>query len=145
MSHLGQRHDGHGTAGLSLEARTLSVWMEEGASHLWSSDRKQTTILKFDRPKRNDVHPTMKPVDLMEYQITNNTKGADIVLDLFGGSGSTLIAAEKMGVTHVAELDPKYVDVIVRRWQDFTGHEAVHLESGRTFNEMSNVTEQKDT
>lgn len=119
---------------------------KKGASHLWSSDRKQTTILKFDRPKRNDVHPTMKPVDLMEYQITNNTKGADIVLDLFGGSGSTLIAAEKSGRNaYVNELDEKYVDVIVRRWQDFTGQEAVHEDSGRTFNEMSNVKEQKDT
>lgn len=119
---------------------------KKGASHLWASDRKQTTILKFDRPKRNDVHPTMKPVDLMEYQILNNTKGADIVLDLFAGSGSTLMAAEKSGRNaYVNELDEKYVDVIVKRWQDFTGQDAVHQESGRTFNEMDNVTKQKDT
>lgn len=112
---------------------------KKGAAHLWASDRKQTTILRFDRPKRNDVHPTMKPVDLIEYQILNNTKGADIVLDVFGGSGSTLIAAEKSGRNaYIAELDEKYVDVIVKRWQEFTGQEATHAETGQTFNEMSN-------
>lgn len=124
---------------------------KKGASHLWASDRKQTTILKFDRPKRNDVHPTMKPVDLMEYQILNNTKGADIVLDLFGGSGSTLIAAEKSGRNaYINELDEKYVDVIVKRWQDFTGQQALHLETGRKFDELKDGTtiqneQQKDS
>lgn len=116
---------------------------KKGAAHLWASDRKQTTILRFDRPKRNDVHPTMKPVDLIEYQILNNTKGADIVLDVFGGSGSTLIAAEKSGRNaYIAELDEKYVDVIVKRWQDFTGQDAVHEESGQTFN---GISQQKDS
>jgi site-specific DNA-methyltransferase (adenine-specific) len=116
---------------------------KKGAAHLWASDRKQTTILRFDRPKRNDVHPTMKPVDLIEYQILNNTKGADIVLDVFGGSGSTLIAAEKSGRNaYLAELDEKYVDVIVKRWQDFTGQDAVHEESGQTFN---GISKQKDS
>jgi site-specific DNA-methyltransferase (adenine-specific) len=68
----------------------------------------------------------MKPVELMEYQILNNTKGSDIVLDLFGGSGSTLIACEKTGrVNRSMELDPKYCDVIVKRWEDFTGKKAV--------------------
>ena len=124
---------------------------KKGASHLWASDRKQTTILKFDRPKRNDVHPTMKPVDLMEYQILNNTKGADIVLDLFGGSGSTLIAAEKSGRNaYINELDEKYVDVIVKRWQDFTGQQALHMETGRKFDELKDGTtiqneQQKDS
>ena len=68
----------------------------------------------------------MKPVELMEYQILNNTKGSDIVLDLFGGSGSTMIAAEKIGrKACLMELDPKYCDVIVKRWEDFTGKKAV--------------------
>jgi site-specific DNA-methyltransferase (adenine-specific) len=68
----------------------------------------------------------MKPVELMEYQILNNTKGQDIVLDLFGGSGSTMIAAEKIGrCARLMELDPKYCDVIVKRWEDFTGKQAV--------------------
>jgi site-specific DNA-methyltransferase (adenine-specific) len=99
---------------------------KEGASHLWSADRKQTTILEFNKPTRNGEHPTMKPVELFEYQMLNNTKGGDIVLDSFGGSGTTLIAAEKHGrYARIMELDPKYCDVIVKRWEDFTGEKAV--------------------
>jgi len=98
---------------------------KEGAGHLWATDRKQTTILEFDKPSRNGEHPTMKPVALFEYQMLNNTKGGDIVLDSFGGSGTTLIAAEKNGrVARIMELDPKYCDVIVKRWEDFTGKKA---------------------
>lgn len=101
---------------------------KDGAAHLWAADRKQSTIIECKKPKRNDIHPTMKPVELMEYQILNNTKGSDIVLDLFGGSGSTLIAAEKIGrCARLMELDPKYCDVIVKRWEDFTGKQAVLL------------------
>jgi len=101
---------------------------KEGSGHLWASDRKQTTILEFDKPSRNGEHPTMKPVALFEYQMLNNTKGGDIVLDSFGGSGTTLIAAEKNGrVARLMELDPKYCDVIVKRWEDFTGKKAVLL------------------
>ena len=99
-----------------------------GAGHLWAADRKQTTILEFDKPSRNGEHPTMKPVALFEYQMLNNTKGGDIVLDLFGGSGTTLLAAEKHGRhARLMELDPKYCDVIVKRWEDFTGKKAVLL------------------
>jgi site-specific DNA-methyltransferase (adenine-specific) len=99
---------------------------KEGAAHLWATDRKQTTVIQCKRPSKSDLHPTMKPVELMEYQILNNTKGSDIVLDLFGGSGSTLIACEKTGrVNRSMELDPKYCDVIVKRWEDFTGKKAV--------------------
>jgi DNA modification methylase len=98
---------------------------KDGAAHLWAADRKQSTIIQCKKPKKNDIHPTMKPVELMEYQILNNTKGADIVLDLFGGSGSTMIAAEKLGRrARLMELDPKYCDVIVKRWEDFTGKKA---------------------
>ena len=101
---------------------------KEGAGHLWATDRKQTTILEFEKPSRNGEHPTMKPVALFEYQMLNNTKGGDIVLDSFGGSGTTLIAAEKNGRTgYLMELDPKYCDVIVKRWEDFTGKKAVLL------------------
>ena len=99
---------------------------KEGAGHLWATDRKQTTILEFDKPSRNVEHPTMKPVALFEYQMLNNTKGGDIILDSFGGSGTTLLAAEKNGrIAYVMELDPKYCDVIVKRWEDFTGKKAV--------------------
>jgi DNA modification methylase len=98
---------------------------KDGAGHLWAADRKQTTILEFDKPSRNGEHPTMKPVGLFEYQMLNNTKGGDIVLDSFGGSGTTMIAAEKNGrVGYLMELDPKYCDVIVKRWEDFTGKKA---------------------
>ena len=98
---------------------------KEGAAHLWASDRKQTTLLEFDKPSRNGEHPTMKPVALFEYQMLNNTKGGDIVLDSFGGSGTTLIAAEKNGrIAYLMELDPKYCDVIVKRWEEFTGKKA---------------------
>jgi site-specific DNA-methyltransferase (adenine-specific) len=98
---------------------------KEGAAHLWAADRKQTTIIECKKPRVNDIHPTMKPVELMEYQILNNTKGQDVVLDLFGGSGSTLIACEKTGrKARLMELDPKYCDVIVKRWEEFTGKTA---------------------
>jgi site-specific DNA-methyltransferase (adenine-specific) len=98
---------------------------KEGAAHLWAADRKQTTIIECKKPRVNDIHPTMKPVELMEYQILNNTKGQDVVLDLFGGSGSTLIACEKTSrKARLMELDPKYCDVIVKRWEEFTGKTA---------------------
>ena len=107
---------------------------KDGAGHLWASDRKQTTLLKFDRPSRSEDHPTMKPVALFEYQLLNNTKGGDIVLDSFGGSGTTLIAAEKNGrIARIMELDPKYVDVIVKRWEDFSGQKAVLESTGEPF------------
>jgi len=111
---------------------------KDGAGHLWASDRKQTTILEFDRPTRSLDHPTMKPVALFEYQLLNNTKGGDLCLDLFGGSGTTLIACEKNGrYARLMELDPKYCDVIVRRWQAFTGKQATLESSGATFEQVA--------
>jgi len=111
---------------------------KEGASHLWASDRKQTTILEFNRPSRNAEHPTMKPVELFEYCLLNNTKGGDVVLDSFGGSGTTLIAAEKNNrIARLMELDPKYCDVIVKRWQEFTGKAAVLESTGEQFDELA--------
>lgn len=119
---------------------------KDGAGHLWASDRKQTTILEFDKPARNGEHPTMKPVALFEYQLLNNTKGGDIVLDSFGGSGTTLIAAEKNGrVARLMELDPKYCDVIVKRWQDFTGKIATHAETGEPFAEVKDGNKEAKT
>ena len=114
---------------------------KDGAGHLWAADRKQTTILEFDRPSRNAEHPTMKPVALFEYQMLNNTKGGDIVLDSFGGSGTTLIAAEKNGrIARLMELDPKYCDVIVKRWQDFTGKQATLEATGQTYSELTELS-----
>lgn len=97
----------------------------EGASHAWYSDRKQTTILNFDRPTASKLHPTMKPVPLFDYQIKNSSKQGDLVLDLFGGSGTTMIACEQNGRhAYLMELDPKYADVIITRWEEFTGKKA---------------------
>ncbi len=97
----------------------------EGGSHSWYSDRKQTTILKFDKPQRSDLHPTMKPIPLFDYQIKNSSKSGDIVLDLFGGSGTTLMACEQDGRNaYLMEFDPRYVDVIIDRWEQFTGEKA---------------------
>jgi DNA modification methylase len=119
---------------------------KDGAGHLWASDRKQTTVLEFDKPSRNGEHPTMKPVALFEYQMLNNTKGGDLVLDSFGGSGTTLIAAEKNGRTALLmELDPRYCDVIVKRWQEFTGKQAIHADTGKPFAEVTNGNEAKET
>lgn len=107
---------------------------KDGAAHLWAADRKQTTILQFDKPSRNGEHPTMKPVELFEYQMLNNTKGSDLVLDSFAGSGTTAIACEKHGRNaRLMELDPKYCDVIVKRWQEFTGEQATLEATGETF------------
>ncbi len=107
---------------------------KDGAAHYWASDRKQTTVLEFNKPSRNGEHPTSKPVELFEYQMLNNTKAGDLVLDSFGGSGTTLIAAEKhKRVARLMELDPKYCDVIIKRWQDFTGNKALHEQTGKTF------------
>lgn len=95
---------------------------KDGASHAWYGDRKQTTIIKHDKPLRNGEHPTMKPIGLCGYFIANSSKEGDIVLDPFGGSGSTLIACEQLGrECRMIELDPKYVDVIVHRYQNFVG------------------------
>ena len=98
----------------------------EGAAHTWNSDRKQSTLLQFDKPSRNGEHPTMKPVDLFQYQINNSTKPNALVLDSFGGSGTTAIACERIHRhARLMELDPAYCDVIVKRWEDFTGNTAV--------------------
>lgn len=106
----------------------LYGWVE-GGSHSWYSDRKQTTVMHFDKPQRADLHPTMKPVALFDYQIKNSTKSGDVVLDLFGGSGTTIMACEQDGCNAcVMEFDPKYVDVIIKRWEDFTGKKAELIE-----------------
>lgn len=99
---------------------------KEGAGHYFINDRKQSTVLEFDKPTRNAEHPTMKPIDLLVYLIKNSSKENDLILDLFGGSGSTLIAAEQVKRRcYTMELDPKYCDVIVKRWELLTGEKAV--------------------
>ena len=96
-----------------------------GGSHGWYSDRKQTTLLVFDRPRRSEAHPTMKPVALFEYLMRNSSRKGQLVLDPFAGSGTTIIAAERLGRrARCLELDPIYCDVIVQRWEEFTGGSA---------------------
>lgn len=99
-----------------LHEPVLFGW-KKGGRHQWYSDRKQTTIWEYDKPKKNDLHPTMKPVNLIAYPIKNSSMSNCIVLDPFGGSGSTLIAADQLKrICFTIELDPKYVDVIVNRY-----------------------------
>lgn len=95
---------------------------KEGASHLWASDRKQSTVIDYAKPSKSQLHPTMKPVGLFDYQIKNNTKGGDLVLDLFGGSGTSIMACEQNGrVCYTMELDERYVDTIIQRYINFKG------------------------
>lgn len=109
---------------------------KDGASHEWYSDRSQTTVIDCDRPMRNGEHPTMKPVELFRYLMENSSKKGDVVFDSFGGSGTTLVAAEETGrVAYLMELDPVYVDVIIKRWQEMTGLEAVR-DDGKTYNSL---------
>lgn len=106
-------------------------------SHAWYSDRKQSTVLHFDKPNASRLHPTMKPVELFDYQMKNSSKAGDIVLDLFGGSGTTAIACEQNGRKgYLMELDPHYVDVIVERWQQLTGDRAVLIRDGKQCNDV---------
>jgi DNA modification methylase len=114
----------------------------EGSTRHWCGDRDQGDVWNFNKPVKNDLHPTMKPVELVERAIRNSSRPGDIVLDPFGGSGSTLIAAEKNGRrARLIELDPKYVDVIVRRWQDWTGKSATRQSDGMAFNDLAEQAE----
>ena len=109
----------------------------EGATRYWCGDRDQGDVWHFNKPRVNDLHPTMKPVELVERAIRNSSRPGDIVLDPFGGSGTTLIAAEKSGrQARLIELDPKYVDVIVRRWQEYAGAQAVREADGVRFDDL---------
>ncbi|MFW6776086.1 DNA methyltransferase [Nocardioides sp. CPCC 205120] len=101
---------------------TLLYGWQGGAAHRWEGGRKQSTVWEHARPARSDVHPTMKPVDLVQRAIENSTGAGQVVLDVFAGSGSTLIACHHAArVAALVELDPKYVDVICRRYEEHTG------------------------
>lgn len=103
-----------------------------GAGHYFIDDRKQSTVLEFDKPSRNEEHPTMKPIELLAYLIKNSSKKNDLVIDFFGGSGSTLMACEQLGrKCYIMELDPKYCDVIIDRWETFTNEKAQLLDGDK--------------
>jgi len=110
----------------------------DGATRHWCGDRDQSDVWQIKKPHKNDLHPTMKPVELVERAIRNSSRPGNVVLDPFGGSGTTLIAAEKSGrLAQLIELDPKYADVIVRRWQEWTGKQATRESDGALFDDQA--------
>ena len=101
---------------------------KEGASHVWYADRSQTTVMDFEKPRKSDLHPTMKPLALFAYQMQNSSKPGDVVLDLFGGSGTTMICAERAGRrARLMEFDPTYAQRIINRWEEESGKKAVKV------------------
>ena len=135
----------------SMEVRQILVWVKNtfalgrqdyqwrhepclygwkgGAAHHWYGDRRQSTVLEYNKPSRNEQHPTMKPVALVARLMENSSAEGDVVMDVFGGSGTTLVAAEQLGRTcYMMELDPHYCDVIIARWEELTGGKAERVE-----------------
>jgi DNA modification methylase len=126
-----------GRADYQRQYEPILYGWKQGTEHYWCGARDQGDVWFVDKPRVNDLHPTMKPVELVERAIRNSSKSRDIVLDLFGGSGTTLVAAERTGRSaRLMELDPKYIDVIVQRWQDYTGNKAVLDGEERTFDDL---------
>ena len=109
-----------------------------GAKDPWYGDKSQSTLWEENKPGANREHPTAKPVALAERAVVNSSQQGDLVVDLFGGSGSTLIACERRGrKSRLMEIDPLYTDVIVRRWQAYTGRPAILGGDGRSFDEVA--------
>jgi DNA modification methylase len=130
-----------GRADYQRQYEPILYGWKDGAQHYWCGARDQGDVWHIKKPHKNDLHPTMKPVELMERAVRNSSKTRDIVLDPFGGSGTTLIACEKSGRrARLIELDPKYCDVIVSRWESFTGKDAQLSGGDLTF---SAVTKQR--
>ncbi|QKE40290.1 MAG: DNA modification methylase [Ferrovum myxofaciens] len=130
-----------GRADYQRQYEPILYGWKEGADHYWCGARDQGDVWQIKKPQKNDLHPTMKPVELVERAIRNSSKTRDLVLDPFGGSGSTLIACEKSGRrARLIEMDPKYVDVIVRRWQEFTGKHAAREADGLMFDALGSET-----
>ncbi len=125
-----------GRADYQRQYEPILYGWKDGTDHYWCGARDQGDVWFIDKPHKNDLHPTMKPVALVERAIRNSSKSRDLVLDPFGGSGTTLIAAERAGRrARLVELDPRYVDVIVQRWQDATHGQAKLESDGRPFGE----------
>ena len=123
-----------GRADYQRQYEPILYGWRDGAQRHWCGARDQGDVWNIKKPHKNDLHPTMKPVELVERAIRNSSRPGDTVLDCFGGSGTTMIAAEKSGrQARLMELDPKYVDVIVRRWQDWTGKQAILDATGEPF------------
>lgn len=111
-----------------------------GQTDAWYGDRSQSTLWQENKPAANRLHPTMKPVELVERALENSSQAGDLIVDLFGGSGSTLIGCERRDRrARLMEIDPRYADVIVRRWQDYSGQRATLHGDGRTFDEVEAI------
>ena len=129
-----KNHFTMGRADYQRQYEPILYGWPEGAKHFWCGDRSQSDVWNYNRPQSNDLHPTMKPVELVCRAVSNSSKSRDIVLDPFGGSGSTLIACEKLGRSaRLIELDPKFCDVIVKRFEEFTGKEAILTGEEKSF------------
>ncbi|HEY6965851.1 MAG TPA: site-specific DNA-methyltransferase [Burkholderiales bacterium] len=129
----GNPTDAHYEAG--HEMMTYS-WPKTGR-HQFFGGRKQTTVWEIPRPRSSTMHPTQKPVELVGRALSNSSKGGDVIVDLFGGSGSTLLACEKLGrVARISELDPIFCDVIVQRWQNYSGKAATLEKGGQSYAQM---------
>jgi DNA modification methylase len=116
----------------------------EGHAHYWSGARDQGDVWFINRPRVNDLHPTMKPVELIERAIVHSSRRGDLVLDPFGGSGSTLIACQKTDrQARLIELDARYVDATITRWQAFTGQPAKLAADGRTFQDVAEMRQRE--
>ena len=127
-----------GRADYQRQFEPILYGWREGIQHYWCGARNQGDLWLIDRPSANDLHPTMKPVELVERAVMNSSRQGEIVLDPFAGSGSTLIACEKTGRSaRLMEIEPRYCDVIIRRWEEFTGKEACLGPGGPTFAQIS--------
>ena len=134
----GKNHFTMGRADYQRQYEPILYGWPEGNKHFWCGARDQSDLWHYDKPKNNDLHPTMKPVELVCRAIENSSKTRDIVLDSFGGSGTTLIACEKLKrQARLIELDPIFCDVIVKRWEEFTGKSAMLSDENKTFAEVA--------
>ena len=127
-----------GRADYQRQYEPILYGWREGAEHYWCGARDQGDVWFCNKPVKNDLHPTMKPVELMMRAIRNSSRRGDIVMDVFLGSGSSLIAAERTGrVCYGLELDAQYVDAAILRWQRHSGRQAVHAVTGRKFDDIA--------
>ena len=137
--HLSPRFEtGFGVGRYKFRHEPIFYAHVAGQSDAWYGDKSQSTLWEENKPAANRLHPTMKPVELIERALLNSSKAGDVVVDLFGGSGSTLIACERRGrAAWLMELDRRYADVICRRYQEYTGKRAVLDDDGRSFDEVA--------
>lgn len=134
----GKNHFTMGRADYQRQYEPILYGWPEGNKHFWCGARDQSDLWHYDKPKTNDLHPTMKPVELVCRAVENSSKSRDVVLDSFGGSGTTMIACEKLKrQARLIELDPIFCDVIVKRWEEFTGNNAVLAGEEKTFSQIS--------